>query len=142
MASDLKLSIARLTDSARCPRAPSDLPVRLRLLAALLRDAPTGMTDSRVLWREASGSVRAVAVCRRLVFGRDPHCDIILGGARVSRWHCVLEPLEDGVVLRDLRSANGTFVNGARLERCKLRDGDLIEMGGAAVVFVAADEGG
>ena len=51
------------------------------------------------------------------VIGREADCDLRLEDPRVSRHHAQLEVLDDGrVVLRDLGSANGTIVDGARIE--------------------------
>ena len=50
------------------------------------------------------------------VLGREADCDMVLDDPRVSRHHAQLEVLDDGrVVLRDLESANGTFVNEERI---------------------------
>ena len=106
----------------------------LRLLAGLLRDAPRGNTSPRLRWREVGGAVRASAIDRPLVVGRDAACDVTLAGARVSRRHCVVRPFGPaGIELEDLQSSAGTFVNGVRLPAGVLRDGDVIETGGVAL---------
>jgi hypothetical protein len=135
MATNVELSLERLADSAKRPRAPRDLPVRLRLLAALLREAPAGGTGPRLLWRDAFGAVQAIAIDRPLVIGRDVSCDVVLASARVSRRHCAVQPLAISVEIEDLQSANGTFVNAACLARGLLRDGDVIEIGGAVLAY-------
>lgn len=48
--------------------------------------------------------------------------------------------MEDEVEIQDLGSANGTFVNGARVGSRRLHDGDAIEFGGVTLVFAAAKE--
>jgi len=65
-----------------------------------------------------------------LVLGRDPLCDITLDDPLVSRRHAELnlDAAGNGVI-QDLTSANGTFVNGQRVNQAVLRDGDLIELG-------------
>lgn len=51
------------------------------------------------------------------VIGREADCDLVLDDPRVSRHHVQLEVLDDGrVVLRDLGSANGTYVDDRRIE--------------------------
>jgi hypothetical protein len=137
MASDFELDLARLTDSVRRPRPPRELAVRLRQFADLLREAPAAPAGPRLLWRAADQSVRAVAVGRRLVIGRDEKSDLVIGGARVSRHHAAVQITDGLAEVEDLRSANGTFVNGVRVEkRMVLRDGDLIEIGGSCVAYV------
>jgi hypothetical protein len=50
------------------------------------------------------------------VIGRESDCDLVLEDPRVSRHHAQLEVLDDGrVVLRDLESANGTYVGEERI---------------------------
>jgi len=62
--------------------------------------------------------------------GRDVTNDIVLGDAEVSRQHSRLTRSQGGIVLEDLGSTNGTFVNGERLVAPRqLRPGDLVGMG-------------
>lgn len=66
----------------------------------------------------------------------------------VSAQHAKLVKLEDGYVLLDLESTNGTFLNGQRVERAPLRDGDVIQLGtdgpeiGVRVLAPTADDAG
>ena len=65
------------------------------------------------------------------VFGRGPECHVRPNSELVSRQHCMLKVLSDGALsIRDLGSANGTLVNGARLlgERT-LQVGDTLQVG-------------
>lgn len=63
------------------------------------------------------------------VLGRHQDCDIWIGDDGVSRRHARILRQGDGHVLQDLASANGTFVNGARVKRHQLHDGELIQLG-------------
>jgi len=63
--------------------------------------------------------------------GRALDNEIRLNGPKISRHHCQLEEKEDGVWLVDLSSANGTVVNGARVDRRLLGPGDEVEVGAA-----------
>jgi pSer/pThr/pTyr-binding forkhead associated (FHA) protein len=66
---------------------------------------------------------------RSVVIGRDPSCDIIISDRQVSRYHARFTPGENGVLLEDLGSKNGTFCNGTRLEEPLLvSDGDYIQV--------------
>src|SRR4029078_1747330 len=49
--------------------------------------------------------------------------DVRITSGLVSRHHCRIESGPDGIWIVDLKSANGTFVNGERLTRHKLEDG-------------------
>lgn len=70
-----------------------------------------------------------------LILGRSGR-EIPLTDYTVSRRHAELRPEGRGWVLEDLRSANGTYLNGKRLERpTRLKDGDQIRMGSTVVVW-------
>lgn len=67
---------------------------------------------------------------RALVVGRLADCDVPLNGLEVSRRHCSLVLVEGLVVVTDLGSTNGTFLNGERLQApATLRDGAEIRVG-------------
>jgi pSer/pThr/pTyr-binding forkhead associated (FHA) protein len=60
-----------------------------------------------------------------IVVGRHHDCDVRVDSSRVSRRHCCLLLSHDEVVIRDLSSMNGTWVNGQRVEAgAALRHGD------------------
>jgi len=61
--------------------------------------------------------------------GRGPRADFVLDAALVSRAHCRLLVEADELVVENLGSTNGTFVNGASVERATLRDGDRLRVG-------------
>jgi pSer/pThr/pTyr-binding forkhead associated (FHA) protein len=64
-----------------------------------------------------------------LVFGRDAASDVVVSGGEVSRKHAEIQPGPDGYVLLDV-SANGTFVNGRRVDqRHVLARADVIRIG-------------
>ena len=70
-----------------------------------------------------------IDVDRSLVLvGRDPHCDARLASSRVSRWHCCLTEVDGEVLVRDLGSTNGVFINGRRRESGRLRPGDVLSI--------------
>ena len=78
-----------------------------------------------------------------LTLGRHPDNDVDLEYPNVSRHHARVERRGDDFVLRDLDSANGTWVNGARIETQILHDGDTMRIGLASIAckrgFVADD---
>lgn len=64
-----------------------------------------------------------------LIVGRDATCDIVISDRQISRYHARFTPTEDGILLEDLGSKNGTFRNGERMESpAILMDGDLIQI--------------
>ena len=52
-----------------------------------------------------------------------------------SRQHCQIEPAEGGFLIRDLGSLQGTFVNGCPVQEHRLREGDLLTVGEALLLF-------
>jgi serine phosphatase RsbU (regulator of sigma subunit) len=77
-----------------------------------------------------------------MVLGRLPECDIQLNSNMVSRKHANLRQTNDGVILEDLGSGNGTFLNGKKLEgSTKLRNGDRLKFGPILFRFECDDDG-
>lgn len=75
-----------------------------------------------------------------LTIGRGEDAGLRIVDPGVSRQHLVLTPLDGGVLLRDLQSSNGTFINNERVEEQLLQDGDKIQLGATAVLkFSYAD---
>lgn len=72
-----------------------------------------------------------------LTIGRDPTNDIVLPDVMVSRRHAIVEPRAGLFYLRDCHSANGSVVNGERVSERGLRDGDVVAIGTARLVFRA-----
>jgi pSer/pThr/pTyr-binding forkhead associated (FHA) protein len=80
----------------------------------------------------------------RVTAGRRPESDVPLPwDLEVSRLHAQFERIgEDWTIADDGLSRNGTFVNGARLDRRqRLRDGDTIRIGKTVIAFCAPADG-
>jgi S1-C subfamily serine protease len=87
---------------------------------------------------EQRGLVAAVDG-KPFLLGRGEECDLTLEDAKVSRRHAQLEPLDDGrIMLRDLGSSNGTYVNGKRVETMVLSGREQLQLGDT--VLVSASE--
>ena len=70
----------------------------------------------------------------RLILGRHPNCQIVLDNAAVSRHHAQILESHGTYYVEDLRSRNGTLVNGQRIAgRTELREGDRVRV--CEVVF-------
>jgi pSer/pThr/pTyr-binding forkhead associated (FHA) protein len=61
--------------------------------------------------------------------GRATGADFIVDAGMVSRVHCRLTARAGDVEVTDLDSTNGTYVNGNRVERAALKDGDELGIG-------------
>lgn len=63
------------------------------------------------------------------VLGRGAECGLRVPSDNVSRNHCQVTVKPDGVLLKDLGSSNGTFVNDRRITEQSLKPGDLVRVG-------------
>jgi len=66
--------------------------------------------------------------------GRAPRADFIVDAPLVSRLHCRLTAGAAELEVVDLESTNGTYVNGARIERARLSPGDKVQVGRVELV--------
>jgi hypothetical protein len=94
-------------------------------------------TPGRHLAIDEGDNVLLVALDRPVLhIGRSPSADIVLDHPTVSRRHAVIAQEGGHTVLLDDRSRNGVLVNGERLGRAVLNDGDLIHVGDVAMRYV------
>jgi len=103
-----------------------DLPTK----TPVKRPAQTSARNSRTTgWAlKANHSVlknKVYPLKSRNVIGRSSDCDICLAAAHLSRRHAELTVTEDGVLyIKDLGSANGTYLNGKRIAEARIKRGD------------------
>jgi uncharacterized RDD family membrane protein YckC len=91
---------------------------------------------AKLILNPTSSSRREISLSRSLVsIGRDPSNDLVLPDAMVSRRHAVIEFRASQYFLRDCNSSNGSLVNGDRVSERNLRDGDLVAIGTARILF-------
>ena len=70
---------------------------------------------------------QVIPVVERIEIGRALECDISILEPGLSRKHAELELDGDQLILRDLGSVNGTFVNGEKIDEATLKDGDRMQ---------------
>jgi len=91
---------------------------------------------AKIIVNPTSPSRRELGLSRALVsIGRDPSNDLVLPDAMVSRRHAVIEYRGSQYFLRDCNSSNGSLINGDRISERGLRDGDLVAIGTARLLF-------
>jgi len=78
---------------------------------------------------------------KELVVGRSSELDMVLVEDMVSRRHAKITVTGDQIFIQDLGSTNGTFVNGEKIKRARLQEGDRILIGTSIIKLVAADAG-
>lgn len=87
------------------------------------------------------GAIYPLPGDRDLVIGRRDDADILLGDDGVSRRHATIRVAGDYALVRDLGSANGTYVDGARVEEALLANGSRLNVGMQTVLkFIWADD--
>jgi pSer/pThr/pTyr-binding forkhead associated (FHA) protein len=88
-------------------------------------------SEPRTTFRLRPGAVKTV--------GRAPRADFIVDAALVSRLHCRITAAADKLEVVDLKSTNGTFVNGKRVHKSQLADGDTLRVGRVELTIQMAD---
>jgi len=73
-----------------------------------------------------------------LVIGRSADCGIVVADARASRQHAEIRAQGNGFVVHDLKSMNGTLVNGTAIREHPLTDGDEVRLGNTVLRFEAS----
>jgi Domain of unknown function (DUF4388)/FHA domain len=93
----------------------------------------------RFLSGRFQGGVVPLEPGRALVLGRQPDVDVVLAEDLVSRRHARIAFEGDALFIEDLGSMNGTYVNGARITRSRLAEGDRVIVGASIARVVARD---
>lgn len=77
----------------------------------------------------------------KMVMGRHPDCELTLDSGSVSRQHACIDLQGKDFLLEDLKSRNGTFLNGRLItEPTRMNDGDLIRICDLEFSFHAEEE--
>src|SRR5271169_5301802 len=85
---------------------------------------------SRLVLKFESSSLKEVPLgTRPVTIGRAPDNDLPIDNLAVSNYHARVYVEAGSLVLEDLNSLNGTFLNDIRVERAMLKDGDAILIG-------------
>ena len=90
---------------------------------------------SFAIYRHGQLVQRQTLAGRVLKIGSMDRAQLRIDDPKASRMHAVLEIVGDGITLIDLGSADGTFVNDKRINKCTLRPGDRIRVGSTTVVL-------
>ena len=98
----------------------------------------TGQGEPRLVVSEGKEQGRSYDLRKdRITIGRSRESDVFLEDLAVSRTHTTINRQSNGrFLLRDENSANGTLVNGQRVNEHMLEDGDKIQVGQTLLVFV------
>jgi DNA-binding NtrC family response regulator len=105
-----------------------------------LRDAkmrpPVNIKECELVVTEGPDRGQRFRMSGALVrIGKDPECEVALTDSSVSRGHAAIEEREEGWLLRDLDSTNGTFLNGTLTREAYLAPGATIVVGQTTIKF-------
>lgn len=80
-----------------------------------------------------------IPITNGVIVGRHDEARVVLPYADVSRRHARFDVDIQGVMVRDLGSRSGTYVNGVRVSEAQLQPGDIVRIGPTKLVFAAED---
>ncbi len=107
-------------------------------------DADAGATRLRMavpkfVLRGVSGAAfgKTFPVASAMTIGRAQECDISIPSEEISRRHAQVKPTQDGLAVEDLGSANGTYINGNRVQHGLLKAGDELRLDTIRFLLVA-----
>jgi pSer/pThr/pTyr-binding forkhead associated (FHA) protein len=108
--------------------------------------APTGQTTRpgrsyvlRFISGKYQGGEFPIVPDKQIVVGRSSDLDMVLVEDMVSRKHARIAMQQDQIWIEDLGSTNGTFVNGEKIKRARLKEGDRVLIGTSILKVIAGD---
>jgi hypothetical protein len=122
------------------PRPPRSRPeddtreIVDRQAVPYLADAPS-VTVARLTLQIDGAESSYPLVKDTYTLGRHGSNDIVISDPKASAFHARLDRTHDGFMLVDLRSKNGSWVNGQRVEAAMLKTGDELRLGMARLVY-------
>ncbi len=97
---------------------------------------PNASAIAKLDFTNMQGLSRSFELQPQVTIGRSRDCDIFLEDIAVSRLHATIRQLPDGgYELEDHRSVSGTLVNGRPVSRCRLNEGDIVQIGVSKLTF-------
>ena len=123
-------------DGARAPKAEGDdtkeivTPKAVQYMANRKQ-----VVSSRLVLVTGDGETSFPLTRDTYTIGRHRNNDIVISDPKVSSFHARIDRSVDGYVLVDLKSRNGSYVNGKRIETGLLKTGDEVRMGTARLAY-------
>ncbi len=115
------------------PRQPPTLDTTEdQTMISPLESVTQEVTEKKAILVMISGPYlgRAYSIDKEeFMIGRVDNCDLVIEDDLASRHHCKILQTPDGIQLVDLASTNGTLVNGRRVDKAFLNEGDQIQVG-------------
>ena len=105
-------------------------------------DVPTLPLALRFISGKYQGGEFPIPVDGEIVIGRSSELEMVLVEDMVSRRHAKISVTAGEIFIEDLSSTNGSFVNGERITKTKVGEGDRILVGTSIIKVVATDDAG
>src|SRR6476660_9048324 len=80
-----------------------------------------------------------VTTDKQILVGRSSDLDMVLVEDMVSRKHARVAMQQDQIWIEDLGSTNGTFVNGEKIKRARVKEGDRVLIGTSILELIAGE---
>jgi hypothetical protein len=105
--------------------------------------APKSVVPRQLALRFISGKYQGgefpLGLAPEIIVGRSSDLDMVLVEDMVSRRHAHITVSDQSIVIEDLGSTNGTFVNGEKISRASLKEGDRVLIGTSILKVVSVD---
>src|SRR5262245_44344987 len=96
--------------------------------------------DARLVVAKGKTAVKEIPLgVTDTIIGRRTDCGLRIPSPLVSRQHCELKCAGTRLVVRDLGSSNGTFVNGIKVKQKELKSGDTLGVGPITFIVQLGD---
>lgn len=136
----------RLVAAEDEPKPPAELPVDQPAQTMIYKTPvpvpppvvvpePEPEPPPRRVFTLTIGGKRQELSTERAVLGRSRECEVRVSDLNVSRRHAEIREQDDHWILVDLGSTNGTLLNGRKIDREQLTNGDTITVGSTEIVF-------
>ncbi len=122
----------RLDEVAEAVAARADqFPIELDVALADTRHETDGddLIPELIVSYQGTVTARVRLVRDRYIIGRSDLSDIVLGNRFVSKHHALLVKSEYGLIVVDMKSRNGTFVNSSKVQNRILENNDVLSLG-------------
>ncbi len=119
-----------LSNNANAPVGPMDNSLTPKPLAS-----PSTDSYKLVFTEGAPENMTEFVLNENVSIGRSPSNDVVFPAPKVSRQHAAINKYKDKYILIDLKSSNGVFVNGKKVDEHTLEEGDDISISGFRMIF-------
>jgi pSer/pThr/pTyr-binding forkhead associated (FHA) protein len=120
---------------ARAPKIEDDTREIVTPAAVQYLGNAKTVTVSRLVLVEQGRETSFPLARETCTLGRHKNNDVVITDPKVSSFHARIDRTPEGFLLVDLKSRNGSFVNGHRVETALLRTGDELRLGAARLVY-------